>query len=51
MKSIFEQQYLYFSNMNFKSTEDILYSRSIDLLYVAKIILDSPINNNNNNEL
>ena len=43
MKSSFEQQYPYFSTMNFKSTEDdILYSRTIDLLYVAKIILDSP---------
>ena len=43
MKSIFEQQYQYLSNMNSKSTEDILYSRTIDLLYVAKIILDNPI--------
>ena len=43
MTSIFEQQYPYFSNMNYKSTEDILCSRSIDLLYVAKIVLDSPI--------
>ena len=43
MNNIIKQQYPYFSNMNFKLTEDILYSRTIDLLYVSKIILDSPI--------